>query len=262
MPEEPAAAADVRAALGRTVSRGTARIELRCEFPFDFETLKGPRTRRPSGLPVRRLMARLGGALVRVSIVGAMRLVMHWLRKGATQSAAGVIDFVAQRCMYADPSSTTLVVGDRMWRGPSGTAVSAVAADPASTLQPLWLIDLVRGVVAAREQTPEVLDGRSCRRFSAHADLTRVAEAVPYELAIPSSTGRLGELKQIPVDVWVDDDGCIRRIRHVATIGVTPSLPTNTTTVDLIEFGIEPPADWSRLSTVLHEPTPGAAQGG
>lgn len=254
MPEEPAAAAAVRAALRRTVGQGTARIEFRCEFPFDFDALKAPKTRRPDDLRLRRLIERLGRALVRVLVLGAMALVDRWWRKNAAQPAAGVIDFEARRVVYADPShaTATLVVGDRTWHGPFGTAVDAVTATAASTMQPLWLIDLVRGVVAADEQPPQVLDGRTCRRFSAHADLNRVAEAVPYELAIPTSTGRLGELKRIGPEVWVDDDGCVRRIRHVAASAIgDQSVPISTTTVDLIEFGIEPPADWSRLSTVL-----------
>jgi len=253
MPEEPAAAADVRAALGRTVGRGTARIELLCEFSIDFDKLEAPKTRRPRDPPLRRLMKRLTGALAQVSFVGTMRLLERWLRKHDEQPGAGVIDFETQRCIYADPShsTATLVGGDRTWRGPFGTAVEAVSAQAASTHQPLWLFDLLRGVVAACEQTPQVLDGRTCRRFSAHADLNRVAEAVPYELAIPAATARLGELKRIPVEVWVDDDGCIRRIRHAGTGGIGPaSAPINTATLDLIEFGVEPPADWSRLSTV------------
>lgn len=165
MPEEPAAAADVRAALGHTVSRGTARIEFHCEIPFDFDALKGPKTRRPDGHPLRGLMRRLGVALIVAVLAGAMRLVERWWRKSAAQPAAGVIDFEAQRCMYADPSrsTATLVVGDRTWRGPFGTAVDAVSADYASTMQPLWVIDLVRGIVAAREQTPSV-SARAPRR--------------------------------------------------------------------------------------------------
>jgi len=258
MPEEPAAAVDVRAALGHTVRQGTARVELHCEFSFDLDMREAPKPRRPGDHRLRRLMGRLGGALLRVLLQGAMRLVERSWRKSAAQPAAGMIDFEARRCMYADPShsTATLVAGDRMWRGPFGTAVDAVRADDASTFQPLWLIDLVRGVVAAHEQTPQALDGRTCRRFTAHADLSRAAETVPYRLAIPKSAGRLDELKRIPVEVWVDDDGYVRRIRHVETSNGTPSVPMSTTTVDLIEFGIELPADWSRLSTVLHEPTP------
>ncbi len=156
MSEEPAAAADVRAALERTVSQGTARIEFRCELPFDFDALKAPKTRRPDGHPLRGLIRRLGVALIGVVLAGAMRLVERWWRKNAEQPAAGVIDFEAQRCMYADPSrsTVTLVVGDRTWRGPSGTAVDAVSADYASTMQPLWVIDLAVSVTPKRAAEP------------------------------------------------------------------------------------------------------------
>jgi len=250
MPEEPDAARELSAALGRTVSRRTARIELRHEFSFGLDEPPARRTRPRGGLPVREL---IGRELLGVALRTGGRLVERWVRKKILQSATGFIDFETQRCRFGDPShaTTTLVVGDRTWTGPFGTAVEAASADHASTLQPLWLVDLVRGVVTAREQPSEILQGRTCRRFSAHADLNRAAEAVRYQLAIPTGTARLDELKRIPVELWVDDEGRIRRIRHAHSSGATPSVPpSTTTTVDLIEFDIELPADWSSLPSV------------
>jgi hypothetical protein len=77
---------------------------------------------------------------------------------------------------------------------------------------------------------------------------------VRYQLAIPRGTARLGQLKQIPLEVWVDDEGRIRRLRHGHFSGGTASVPFYTITVDLLEFEVELPADWSRLPTVPPEP--------
>ncbi|MBA2794091.1 MAG: hypothetical protein H0U32_08915 [Thermoleophilaceae bacterium] len=258
MPEKPDAAFDVRAALERTVSGGIARIELSHEFSFKLDA---PRASRPGGLPSRRLIRWLRGELLVVVLRGVMRLFERWWRRSADHPVVGFVDFETQRCMCGDPSlpTATLVVGDRTWKGPFGTTVPAASADDASTLQPLWLIDLARGVVEAREQTAQVLHGRACRRFSAHADLNRAAEMVPYQLAIPTGTGRLDQLRRIPVEVWVDDEGRIRRIRHAHASDGRASVPLSTTTVDLLEFEVELPADWSRLPTVPPEPRTNAA---
>lgn len=156
--------------------------------------------------------------------------------------------------MYPDtsPSTAELVVGDRKWKGPFPTAVEAEGSDPASTLQPLWLLDLVRGVVSAREQTPQIVAGRTCRHFSVLADLNRAAEAVSYPMAIPTGMVRLDDLTRIAAQVWVDDDGKIRHMRHTEYFrqAEDAGVPLSTVTVDLIEFGVELPAVWARLPSV------------
>jgi len=137
-----------------------------------------------------------------------------------------------------------LVVEDRLWRGAPGTAVESIAAGTASPLQPLWLVDVLRGVVDASGRTQEALDGHNCSAFSAHADLNRAAAALPYRLAIPAAARQLEDLEQIRVELWVDDDGFIRRIRHTST---GRDAGTTTATVDLTDFAVELPTDWSRL---------------
>ncbi len=71
-----------------------------------------------------------------------------------------------------------------------------------------------------------------------------MAEAVTYRTAIPAGMSWLDDLARIPVDVWLDDDGHIRHIRHTSGGHHTP---TGISTLDLIELGIEPPSDWSHL---------------
>jgi len=48
------------------------------------------------------------------------------------------------------------------------------------------------------------------------------------------------------VEVWVDDEGYIRRIRHASG---HPGRSMFTSTLDLTELGIALPSDWSRIPT-------------
>ncbi len=242
-------AEELLAALERTVSHETARIELRFELStrhLGWTQISRPGRQPSGGAPPRRVTGRFGDGLIRVTLWGTGRLLRRWVE--GERPRAGVLDFEGQRCMYGDPSPSTavLVVGDRTWNGPFPAAVESDGA-AASTLQPLWLLDLVRGAVSAREQTPQLLDGRPCRRFSALADLNRAAEAVAYRLALPMGMKHLDDLTRIRAEVWVDDDGCIRRIRHTDE---TAGVPISTVTLDLIEFGVGLPAEWSRLPRV------------
>jgi len=164
-----------------------------------------------------------------------------------SQPAVGVLDFAAHRCMYGYPgkSEVTVVVKDKQWAGASGTAAQALAPTAASAIQPLWLIDLVRGITEAQAEGEEACDGHMCRRFSAHADLNRAADEVPYQMALPQGIDQIAKLTRIPVEVWMDTEGLIRRIRHARR--QPHRARPDTSTLELREFGVQPPSDWSRL---------------
>lgn len=248
MLEDRAPVEEILAAHKRTVSRGSARIEFRYEVSFHFDKSKHRRNPRQGDSPLRRLSRRWMPALIELLASGMIRLFTRGSRKVVAPRAFGVIDFTGQRCMYGYPretgQDTVLVVRDEEKRGTPGSNTHELSAEPASALQPLWLFDLVRGVVDATELTAETLDGHPCRYFKAQADLNRVAEVVSYELAIPSGMDRLGDASRIPTEVWVDDHGHIRRIRHTTESNIGPK---GNATLDLTEFGIELPSDWSRL---------------
>lgn len=264
MAHEPVSREDVPGALERTLARGAARFEYRYELDFDFDwpasqsppVRVGPLVRhlmrRRSGQALNALLRAMRDLLMRwagqLAASATLRVSKRWSGKLSAQRAVGVIDFDAHRCMYGYPgrSEVMLVVGDRYWQGAPGTAVDALSEKPGSSaIQPLWVLDLVRGVEEAHASGEEVLDGHTCRRLSAHADLNRVADAVPYQIALPPGIEQLGQLTQLPVELWVDRDGQIRRIRHSS--GERPGAPMNTSTVELRELGVEPPSDWSRL---------------
>ena len=149
--------------------------------------------------------------------------------------------------MYAlkvseEREEAVLVVEDRHWTGAPGEQIDRLSAQTASAYQPLWLLNLLRGVVDAKKRGVVFLHGQTCTHFGAQVDLLRAADALTYEMALPPpGVSQLQELKKVPVEVWIDGEGYVRRARHTAAGG--PSALT----VDLSEFGILLPSDWSRL---------------
>ncbi|MDQ6776108.1 MAG: hypothetical protein M3071_07805 [Actinomycetota bacterium] len=255
MSQEPATGEEVLAALERTLRCGSARIEFRFQVSLDDAFASESGSTRPRGGSVRRRLIWLVESVVSRMFEWGMPRLVKRLSKRMAEGMVGIIDFEANRCVYYESrSKAEMIVRDRRWHGAPGTTVEGLSAGPASALQPLWMVDLVRGVVDAREQGAELLDGRTVRRFSAHADLNRAAGAVSYEMAIPLGIDRLNDLTHIAAEVWVDDDGHIRRIRHLS------GKPISTSTLDLTEFGITLPSDWSRIPTVATD-HPGEQQG-
>ena len=237
-------------ALECTHASGSARIEFQFRFDFSEDFLSDDRTttRRQAGSAFQRARRWLSARAWRGFLWGTWRVLDRWTRAMAAERQRGVIDFGAQRCMYGpyrvskQREEAVLVVKDKLWKGAPGARVERLSADAASTYQPLWLVDLVRGVTEVTSQARGVLDGDPCTCFDARADLIRAGEAAGYDLALPSGVGRLEDLKKVPVEVWVNDGGHIRRIRHT---GPVPA--KSTVTLDLSAFGVELPSDWSRL---------------
>jgi hypothetical protein len=237
-------------ALERTLASGSARIEFRhrLDLSEDFLSDDPTATRRQAGSAFKRARRWLGARAWRGFLWGMWRVLDRWTRAMAAERQRGVIDFAAQRCIYGPyrvskkREEAALVVKGKLWKGAPGARVERLSADAASTYQPLWLVDLVRGVTEVTSQARDVLDGDPCTCFDGRADLICAREAVDYDLAVPSGVGRLEDLKKVPVEVWVNDGGHIRRIRHT---GSDPA--KSTVTLDLSAFGVELPSDWSRL---------------
>ncbi len=202
MTDQASATEQILAALEHTVSRGSARITLRCEIALPDEVFasasRGPR--QQGGSPRRRLRRAAGHAAGQVFYWGSRRVLEHY-SKPMMAGADGVLDLASHRCVsrYPGLSKSELIVEDRRWYGEPGTAVDGLTAGRASATQPLWLLDLIRGVTDAQEHAPEEVDGASARRFSAQADLHRAAAAVSYRMALPSNTTYLDELAHIAV---------------------------------------------------------------
>lgn len=246
MAAAPATVDDVLGALERTLLRGSAQIAFRYDpGPPDLPPPGAPAPRR-EGSPLWRHATRVVGHVAGEAVVRVVHRGMAHASGVMTKGATGIVDFSAGRSVHCHDgrSGVTLIAADRAWYGAPGTPVARLSARRASAPHPLWMVDVLRGVVDAAEHGLEELDGRPTRRFSAHADLTRAADAVPHRMAIPAGSVDLDELKRLALEIWVDDDGCIRRIRHTSE---APTGATNTTTLDLTELGIALPSDWSRI---------------
>jgi hypothetical protein len=237
-------------AIERTICSGTARMEYRFQVSLaeDLFSSKTRSTARKRGSRLSRLLRRLGAVAGRGLWWAVRRLVDRWTRKMAAQLHPGVVDFAGHRCMYGPYKATrareeaVVVVEDRKWSGAPGTPLDRLAAEDAGAMQPLWLIDLLGGITEGQRQAREVLGGARCTRFAAHANLCRAGEALAYQVAVPTGIKRLGDLEKIPVELWIDEEGYLRRIQHSSGEGGEWTL-----TLDLSDFGIEQPPDWSRL---------------
>ena len=190
-------------ALERTLAAGTARLTLTRHYDL---TASVPVLRRQGGIVNSAVRRALGGTLsVRVD--------------------RGAIDFAGARCALAGERRSRIVAGDSEWTGRPGAHVESGAEHPARAAQPLWLLDLCRGVVDAQPAEEP-----------AHADLALVSAAVPYEVAVPYPVAHVEELTRFPFAVWTDDAGRIRRVRGVASpSGIAMTL-------DLHDFGVALPA--------------------
>jgi len=205
-------------ALERTLAAGTARLTLTRHHDL---TASVPVLRRQGGIVNSAVRRALGGTLsVRVD--------------------RGAIDFAAARCALAGERRSRIVAGDSEWTGRPGAHVETGAEHPARAGQPLWLLDLCRGIVDAQPAAGADAGGERLRGHTAHADLARVSAAVPYEVAVPYPVAHVEELTRFPFGVWTDDAGRIRRVRGVASpSGIAMTL-------DLHEFGVAlAPAYWT-----------------
>lgn len=215
-------------ALDRTLETGGARA--RFTFAQQFKL--------PESSPRRR-----GGLLrplVRVGSFAGRRAFTAGLGKlGGDLVGEGYIDFGGHRSAFAYGSFAVMVVGDRMWMGRSGTPIATLPEERASWLEPLWLIDLVRGVTDFEVRGEELVGDRTCQRLYAYADLGRAAAASPSDLPVPTGADRYGDLLRLPLELWIDEQNHIRRARQGDA--------TVTLTLDLLEFGAEDGTDWSRL---------------
>lgn len=224
---------DVLKALERTLGSRAARIEF--SFAHHFAGMAGDsRRRRQNGL--LRPVTRAGGALVkRVVTAGVGKL-------SSAGSGQGVLDFERRRSIVDYGGFVVVTIADTRWSGASGRPLAGFEEIVATTMEPMWLVDLARGTTDAAVEGREPVHGRECCKFLAHADLSRAAAASPGELAL-SPAGFYSDLLRSPFRAWVDDEGYIRRLRHDSKVfSVALELA-----LELLEFGIDVPADWSCL---------------
>jgi hypothetical protein len=107
-------------------------------------------------------------------------------------------------------------------------------------------LEVLRGAGDVREVGREEINGEPATHYAVVVDVTRALDQLPEsqreELA--RTFGTVPDLGDLPMDVWLSDDGL-----PVRTEMVSPAGPVRTTTrVDLSDFGVDvdiqpPPAD-------------------
>jgi hypothetical protein len=126
---------------------------------------------------------------------------------------AGRIDFANQRSLYReDEDQWTLTAPGLEFMGEPGEWEQVVSDDDALVdhIDPLWLLQLIAGVVEASEDGQEAVLGEPCKRYRTVASLAVATAQSKRKMEPPSSRGNL-DLDRLPIDVWVDDAGRIRR---------------------------------------------------
>lgn len=133
--------------------------------------------------------------------------------------------------MYDFGDYAELIDGQTRWSGRSGRSLDTLDPSPAEAFQPLWQLAAVRGAVdyePAGEGTDLVLV----------ADLDRASEATGAQLARPQAFGSQ-DVNRVRVALTLDRAG--RIARSTVSGGVT------TAVLELSDFGVPLPEDWSRL---------------
>jgi hypothetical protein len=212
-----------RGAVETTLASESARFVFVRDFRYD-EVAELIRPRR--------------GPLKRARLRRQERLLAR-AREGGRQphTFSGVLDFAGKRCAWAREERAGMVIGTAWYRGPAGTPLTQLRCERIpDSLSPVWMVDLLGGLVEAQAGSRERVDDEDCVQFIVTAELESLdGPSVP--IVVPHE----GSGDQALV-LFVGAEGLIRRIYlHQGPVHAT---------LDLSDFRANL-RDWSRL------PTPG-----
>jgi hypothetical protein len=160
---------------------------------------------------------------------------------------AGRIDFANQRCLYCeDEDQWTLTAPGLEFMGEPGEWEQVISDDEALVdhVDPLWLLQLIAGVVEAAEDGDEAVLGERCTRYRTVASLAVARAQSKRKMEPPSSRGNV-DLDRLLIDVWVDAAGRIRR----AMLHGEQSLML----LELSDFGLPDPIDLPNPDDILSD---------
>lgn len=225
---------EVRVALGRTLAARTARIALTTDLTWRMPEGRERREGRQGRL-ARPLIS--AGTTVGRRVLKAAAKGLDWRHL----VGEGVLDIAGRRFMLDHGSYARLHADGREWSGRSGRLLETLPTDPDERPTPLWLLDLLQGATEAHDDGADDVRGVACRRLRVTADLGRASAATPHGLAPPKQR-RFEDLLALHVDVWLDDDAHVRRVRFVDE--------HRTDTLELWDLGVPvDDLDWTRLPT-------------
>lgn len=219
----------------RTLSEGSARVELRQDL--SFARTDWPKRRRRRGGLLRPL-----GRLTKVIVKAAWKRATRDIPFGE-MVGKGILEPATGRFMIDFGSFAQIHTGDKTFGGRSGRCLDTLEPfpTPGNTEDMLWVLRLLRGTSGATPEGDELLRGSRCKRFSADVDIEQASGAGEKGLRVPA-VDQFEDLHALPMTVWIDD-------RHVRRVNFHEA-NGHELTVELWDFGI--PTDeynWSRLPT-------------
>src|SRR5918996_2161386 len=227
---ETADAAVIAAAAARTAETGSARVatSVTVAGPGDLEQSFGGEGAVDFERRAGRVTIELGGGAASSPVTTSTVLfvdsvVYYRLPDGLLPGGKRWLQIDLQS--VADASSLDF-----------GPLLQGSQADPSQYL--LWLAALHPDVTTLGE---DEVRGVPTTRYRAQVDLERLEEQAPpgredeWRAYVETLQGRLG-VEAVPVEIWVDGDGLIRRLRHEYAFAAEGS--TIAVTMELYDFGV------------------------
>ena len=131
-----------------------------------------------------------------------------------------------------------------------GSLMQAGQSDPSQGL------DVLRGVSDVKAVGDEDVRGVSTTHYAGVVDLSKLGAKDPELQAQLDKIAQASGVSRVPVEVWIDDQGLVRRLKQTYE-GNGSTQPSMTMTMDLYDFGApvtvtEPPAkDVVDFSTLI-----------
>ena len=247
-PDDPAVQPEeLRACIERTLMAPGARIEFRHENPWRRHYGR-ERSRHPSKLhrtpeSAAERARQATGAVVRQTAKKAWQLATRNI--DLTHLAAeGIIDPTGRRFMMDFGGYAELVQDGHRFGGRSGRRLDTLDPWPERhDIDPLWLLDVRRGVTGATSDGEETVQGSICRRWDVTLDIGVASVNTPGGIR-PPRVDRFEQLGSLGMAAWADGE-YVRRVRFAVTTSLRrPSTCGTSTLRQLISIGAAcPPSD-------------------
>jgi hypothetical protein len=205
--DPPAGAAVVRAAAATTEAAGTARLAISIEGMGQTVTAEG--------------VGDLGS--------GDGQVTVH------APSPVGDVEVVhlGDDLYVSTPAALGDVVGGAEWIHVDGATLQSLAemageqglggVDPSAALDPVKAVELVRSVSGeVTEVGPDTVGGDPVTHYATHLDPAKVADQLATEADRDQLAAALGSVGPVPVDLWIDDAGRLRKVSVSIDLGALP----------------------------------------
>jgi hypothetical protein len=230
----------------RGVAR-TALINTASWYVFEGRRAMTLISRGPAG---REIVERVRASVERTCAEGTAALgYVPWVAGSiswSSQERLGRIDFRNERSVYAhaDDEWMFLAPGLVLDGEPGAWYACGTDSDALTEDDPFWLLALIAATVEATDEGPQAISGSPCVRYIAMADQALASSNCirPFKRMRAAADERAD---QIPIEVWLDTQGRIRRVRLHRGRAVTR--------MQLLNFDGVPPIDVPGPSELLSE---------